>query len=225
MPETRPIVFVIDDDADVRKALARLFLAAGRRVETFASARHFLERPAGDEPGCLVSDLRLPDMSGLELFAQLRASGRRLPIVFITGFGDVPTSVQAMKAGAVDFLSKPIDDGDLLDAVDRAISRDLGERQAATEAEELTGRFARLTPREREVFTLVVDGLLNKQIAGRLGTSEHTVKVHRGRVMQKMGAGSLAQLVHFAERLSRPNHTDPGPPPLPSLGGPASAAR
>jgi FixJ family two-component response regulator len=208
MPDNRPIVFVIDDDDEVRKALGRLFLAGGRRVETFASARDFLDRPASDEPGCLVSDLRLPDLSGLELFAMLRAAGRLLPIVFITGFADVPTSVQAMKAGAVDFLSKPVDDGDLLDAVDRAIERDLLDRQAATETEELFGRFSRLTPREREVFTLVVDGVLNKQIAGRLGTSEHTVKVHRGRVMQKMGAESLAQLVHFAESLSRSTSTD-----------------
>jgi FixJ family two-component response regulator len=225
MSETRPIVFVIDDDDEVRKALARLILAAGRRVETFASARNFLDRPASDEPGCVVSDLRLPDLSGLELFAILRAAGRRLPIVFITGFGDVPTSVQAMKAGAVDFLSKPIEDDDLLDAVDRALARDLADRQAATEAEELSSRFARLTPREREVFTLVVDGLLNKQIAGRMGTSEHTVKVHRGRVMQKMGAGSLAQLVHFAERLSRPTPTDAAPNPTTSLDGSARAAR
>jgi RNA polymerase sigma factor (sigma-70 family) len=220
MPETGSVVFVIDDDAEVCKALARLFQAAGHQVETFASACDFLERPADHGPGCLVSDLRLPDLGGLELFAILRSSGRHLPIVFITGFGDVPTSVQAMKAGAVDFLSKPVDDRELLDAVERAIARDLAQRQVAAESEELASMLARLTPREREVFALVVDGLLNKQIAGRLGTSEHTVKVHRGRVMQKLGVRSVAQLVHFAERLRSPI-----PPVAPSPGPTPAATR
>lgn len=203
MPDREePTVFVLDDDAEVRKALARLLRSAGYRTETFASALEFLEREAVDRPGCLVSDLRLPEIDGLDLFATLRSSGRGTPVVFLTGFGDVPTSVQAMKAGAVDFLTKPVDDGDLLDAVERAIIRDGETRRNRAEQRELARRFASLTPREREVFALVAEGLLNKQIAGRLGTTDHTVKVHRGRVMQKMGARSLAQLVRFAEGLS-----------------------
>jgi FixJ family two-component response regulator len=196
-----PSVFVLDDDLQVRKALARLFHSAGYRAETFASARDFLARKADDGPACLVSDLRLPELDGLELFTMLRASGRTTPIVFITAYGDVSSGVRAMKAGAVDFLTKPVDDRELLEAVERAIAGDVERRRERAEHAELARRLATLTPREREVFVLVVEGILNKQIAGRLGTTEHTVKVHRGRVMQKMGAASLAQLVHFSERL------------------------
>ena len=201
MSESDPVVCVLDDDPQVRKALGRLLRSAGHRVELFASAREFLEHEGGNRPGCLVSDLRMPELDGLDLFAMLRVSGQRMPIVFITGYGDVPTSVGAMKSGAVDFLTKPVDEDDLLQAVKRALQRDARTRRTATEHRQLAARFAALTPREGEVLDLVVQGLLNKQIAGRLGTSEHTIKVHRRRVMQKMGATSLAQLVHFAERL------------------------
>lgn len=204
----QPTVFVLDDDRQVRKALARVLRSAGHIVEMFASAREFLEREALDRPGCLVSDLLLPEVDGLELFAMLRSSRRGMPIVFISGYGDVPTSVHAMKAGAVDFLTKPVDDTELLGAVERAIARDAELRRERAEHEELGSRFATLTRREREVFALVVQGLLNKQIAGRLGTTEQTVKVHRGRVMQKIGVGSVAQLVHFSGRLGELAESD-----------------
>lgn len=196
-----PLVSVVDDDYEVRKAMARLLHSAGRAVAVFASASEFLACDAADGPGCLVTDLRLPGVSGLDLLALLRAEGRQLPILFITGHGDVPTSVMAMKAGAVDFLCKPVEDADLLAAVDRAIAADAENRRLRESIGELRRRRALLTPRESEVFSLVVAGLLNKQIAGHLGTTEQTVKVHRGRVMQKMAAPSLADLVRFAERL------------------------
>ena len=203
-PETaHPIVYVLDDDPRVRRALGRLLRAAGHQVELFGSADELLQAVADDRPGCLVSDLRLPEVNGLDLFGMLRMAGHRLPIVFISGYGDIPTSVKAMKFGAVDFLTKPVDEAELLSAVDRALRRDTRTRHLVAEIQGATERFALLTPREREVFALVVKGNLNKQIAGRLGTTEQTIKVHRGRVMQKMGVASLAQLVHLSERLGQ----------------------
>ncbi len=198
---SQPTVFVIDDDAQVRRAVGRLLMAAGHRAELFSSAIQFLESTDGDRAGCLLIDLRLPGLNGIDLFNLLRTTGKTIPMVFLTGYGDVPTSVQAMKAGAVDFLTKPVDEEELLEAIGRALARDVELRERRVEQEELVGRRTTLTRRERQVFDLVVQGLLNKQIAGRLGTTEQTVKVHRGRVMQKMQATSIAQLVHIAERL------------------------
>jgi RNA polymerase sigma factor (sigma-70 family) len=197
----QPTVFVLDDDGEVRRALGRLLASAGYRVELFSSAFQFLEQAAGDRPGCLVIDLRLPGLNGIDLLNLLRTTGRSMPLVFITGYGDVPTSVQAMKAGAVDFLTKPVNDDDLLAAVERALARDVELRAERTERMELRNRVATLTPREKQVFELVVQGLPNKQIAGKLGTSEQTIKVHRGRMMHKMQADSIAHLVHLADRL------------------------
>jgi FixJ family two-component response regulator len=213
---SQPTVFVIDDDAQVRRAVGRLLTSAGHRVELFSSAIQFLENTDGDRPGCLVIDLRLPGLNGIDLFNLLRTTGKTIPMVFLTGYGDVPTSVQAMKAGAVDFLTKPVDEEDLLEAIGRALARDVQLRERRAEQEELVGRRATLTRRERQVFDLVVQGLLNKQIAGRLGTTEQTVKVHRGRVMQKMQATSIAQLVHISERLEAYGRGDSGPEPSPS---------
>ena len=207
---SQPTVFVIDDDPQVRRAVGRLLTSAGHRVELFGSAIQFLESTDGDRPGCLVIDLRLPGLDGIDLFNLLHTTGKSIPMVFLTGYGDVPTSVQAMKAGAVDFLTKPVDEDELLEAIGRALVRDVQIRQGQAEQEELVGRRATLTRRERQVFDLVVQGLLNKQIAGHLGTTEQTVKVHRGRVMQKMQASSIAQLVHIAERLDVYSKSDSG---------------
>jgi FixJ family two-component response regulator len=195
-------VFVVDDDASVRKSLARLLTATGHRVDTFASAGEFLRRK-GRPPGatCLILDLCLPDVDGLEVQAQLHDANAALPVIFATGHGEVPDSVRAMKLGAVDFLTKPIDETQLLTAVARALALDQERARAEAARQALAQRRARLTPRERQVFSLVVTGMLNKQIAGRLGASERTIKAHRARVMQKMQANSVAALVRMADRL------------------------
>ena len=193
-------VFVVDDDRSVRNALTRLLRSAGMEVECFSNAVDFLASERRDHPAALLLDIQMPGLSGLEL--QQRLQDRDPAIVFITAHGTVPRSVQAMKMGAVDFLQKPFEDEDLLAAIRQAIDRDFRRQQAQAELAVLKNRYATLTPREREVFELVVTGRLNKQIASRLGTSEKTVKVHRGRVMRKMQADSLADLVRMSERLS-----------------------
>ncbi len=194
-------VCLVDDDVSVRKALARVIQSAGHRVEMFESARAFLEsRSDGPEPACLVLDVQMPDLSGLDLQRELNAACAIVPIVFITGHGSVPISVRAMKAGAEDFLPKPVPDAELLDAIDRAISRGSRARAERTEREAIRTRLALLTRREREVMALVVDGRLNKQIAAELGTGEKTVKVHRARVMEKTAARSVAELVRLVQK-------------------------
>jgi FixJ family two-component response regulator len=209
MPETRAIVFVVDDDASVREALDRLIRSAGLKVEAFASAEEFLNRPRADVPSCLVLDVRLPDLSGIDLQRRMVESNNEIPIVFITGHGDIPTTVRAMKAGAVEFLTKPLVDGDVLESIRQAIARDRAARDHHAETAELRARYASLTPREKEVMEWVVSGRLNKQIAGELGISEETVKVHRGHVMRKIGADSLAELVRMSQRLGIPSRKEP----------------
>ena len=201
MPEPDAIVLVVDDDVSVREALGSLIRSAGLRVETFASAQEFLARARADAASCLVLDVRLPGLSGLDLQKRMAELNLETPIVFITGHGDVPTSVKAMKAGALEFLIKPFADRDLLDAIRQAINVDRAARQQHAELRELRGRYESLTPREREVMEQVVSGLLNKQVAAELGTTEFTIKVHRGKVMHKMQADSLADLVRMSERL------------------------
>ena len=204
MREPDPVVFVVDDDASLRHALTNLLRSVGLRVETFGSAREFLAGPRPDAPGCVVLDVRLPGLSGLDLQRELAAAQIDLPIIFITGYGDIPMTVQAMKAGAVEFLTKPFRDQDLLDAIQQALERDrVAWRQRAALAA-VRQCYDRLTPREREVMRLVVAGLLNKQIAAELGTSEIMVKVHRGQVMRKMQAASVADLVRMAAQLRIP---------------------
>ena len=194
------LVFVVDDDQSVRKSMTRLIETAGYKVETFASAREFLARPLPEGPCCLVLDVRMPGLTGLALQEALATAGHRLSIVFITGYGDVATSVKAMKGGAVDFLTKPVNDRALLGAIERALSNARQLWRDHAKIAEIQDRIKTLTPRETEVFALVVTGMLNKQIASELGVSEKMVKVHRGRVMQKMRAGSLAELVRLADQ-------------------------
>jgi FixJ family two-component response regulator len=193
-----PLVFVVDDDASVRKSLVRLIKAAGYEAEAFGSVGDFLARHPYDGPCCLVLDVRMPGRTGLDLQEALRAAGQRLSIVFITGYRDVPVSVKAMKGGAVDFLTKPVDEGTLLGAIEQAVARTLADRRRQARQTEIQRRIATLTPREAAVFALVVTGMLNKQIGSDLGIGEKTVKVHRARVMEKMQAGSLADLVRLA---------------------------
>jgi FixJ family two-component response regulator len=193
-----PLVFVVDDDASVRKSLVRLIEAAGYEAEAFGSVGDFLARRPYDGPCCLVLDVRMPGRTGLDLQEALRAAGQRLSIVFITGYRDVPVSVKAMKGGAVDFLTKPVDEGTLLAAIEQAVARTLADRRRQARQTEIQRRIATLTPREAAVFALVVTGMLNKQIGSDLGIGEKTVKVHRARVMEKMQAGSLADLVRLA---------------------------
>jgi FixJ family two-component response regulator len=191
-------VFVVDDDASVRKSLVRLIRAAGYEAEAFGSVGDFLARRPYDGPCCLVLDVRMPGLTGLDLQEALRAAGQRLSIVFITGYRDVPVSVKAMKGGAVDFLTKPVDERTLLGAIEQAVARTLADRRRQARLTEVQRRIATLTPREAAVFALVVTGMLNKQIGSDLGIGEKTVKVHRARVMEKMQAGSLAELVQLA---------------------------
>lgn len=195
------LVFVIDDDASMREAIGRLLHATGLTVRTFGSAREFLSTRLPDIPACVVLDVRLPGLSGLDLQREMVERGIHVPIIFITGHGDIPMSVQAMKAGAVEFLTKPFRDQDLLDAVRSGIEVDRKARKERAEMAELRERHQQLTQREREVMSLVVEGLLNKQIALRLGTSEKTIKIHRSHVMQKMHADSLAELVRMSQKL------------------------
>jgi FixJ family two-component response regulator len=196
-----PIVFVIDDDAPMREALGNLFRSVGLQVEVFGSASEFLQSKLPDVPGCLILDIRLPRLSGLDFQAELVKAGIHIPIIFMTGHGDIPMSVRAMKAGAIDFLTKPFRDQDMLDAVTTAIERDRGNRNEARILSDLRALFATLTPREREVMALVTAGLMNKQIAAEIGIAEITVKIHRGHIMRKMAAKSLADLVRMAQAL------------------------
>jgi FixJ family two-component response regulator len=201
MSEADSMVFVVDDDAATRRSLGNLMRSVGLRVEAFASAQEFLRSRRPDAPACLVLDVRLPGSSGFDLQKRMAETDMEIPIIFITGHGDIPMTVRAMKAGAVEFLTKPFRDQDLLDAIHQALERDrtMRERRAGTDA--LRRRLETLTRREREVMGFVVAGLLNKQIAGEMGTGETTVKIHRHRVMEKMGAGSVAELVRMADRL------------------------
>jgi FixJ family two-component response regulator len=207
--ESEEIVFVVDDDSSVRESLGRLFRMVGLRAQGFASAAEFLKSGPSDVASCLVLDIRLHGMSGLDFQSELAKANIQIPIVFITGHGDIPMSVRAMKAGAVEFLTKPLVEGDVLESIQHAIARDRAVRGHHAEMADLRARYASLTPREEEVMAWVVSGLLNKQIAGELGISEETVKVHRGHLMRKMAADSLAELVKMSARLGIPDRRNP----------------
>jgi FixJ family two-component response regulator len=205
------IVFVVDDDPLVRAALSSLFHSVGLRVEAFASATELLQSPLPGAPSCLVVDIRLPRLSGLDLQAELRSSGVMIPIVFITGHGDIPMSVKAMRAGAINFLTKPFRDQEMLDAVREALERDRRRLSEVKSNSDEQARFASLTPRQREIMALVTSGLMNKQIAAKIGIAEMTVKIHRGHVMRKMQTRSLAELVLIAQRLGIRGRENPEP--------------
>jgi FixJ family two-component response regulator len=218
-PDTRdssvsptPVIRVVDDDLSFSTAVTRLLRAAKYEVRGYASAAEFLDADPCTEPGCILLDLRMPRVSGLDLQQALARLEARLPIIFLTGHGDIPASVRAMKAGAVDFLTKPVQEGPLFEALQKALEKDALERRQRRELAEIADRAENLTPREYQVFSLVITGMLNKQIADRLTTTEKTIKVHRGRVMAKMNAASLADLVRMAGRLGLPSHPpDPSP--------------
>jgi FixJ family two-component response regulator len=200
MKSMEATVYVVDDDPSVRAGLARLLQSMGLTVKTFDSAREFLEEAVAEAPGCLIVDLRMPAMNGLELQEQLMTRNLNLPVIFLTGYGTVPASVRAMKRGAADFLEKPVDDQVLLDAIYQALEEDRKNRRNLAEAKFIQDRLKSLTPREYEVFALITTGLLNKQVGYELGTAEKTIKVHRARIMEKMHCESLAQLVRLAEK-------------------------